>query len=485
MSAYSEDSDTNSNIAEAYTAYTSAMPEKPYEKSKMTPSPAVPAKKVEPQVNRVESEASNAEQGSLDDQKEYNTRTYTGLSSPGGIVEPARKKGRSKVPKHSEGVESLLKPYEEDRAEQDQEEEEEEEEEGGGGGDTQEYSGLGTRFEGSRRNRGSKAKLSHTDDFLLGISRPIDFGGRFDAIDKSGRPKKIPRIPEFQYSERIGIGGTDGQLGAKVNGGRPKETPFRMPELQSSRSTGIGGTGGQLGARIKSGSSKETPARIPEPQYGRPIGYEGTGGQLGAKVKSGRRKKTPAKMPELQSNRPTETGGTGGQLGAQIQSGRPKKIPAKKPELQSNQTGGTFGQLIAKDTSGRSKETPARRLELQSNQTEDTGGRLVAKDTSGRPKEPPTRRPGLSKAAEFGGQLGAKVTSDRPKEPPARRLELQSSSSRVQSESSLMNTKGPVAGKRDAPQAPTGFRVTRDQASNVEYLEELDSGDDKETLEIA
>ena len=186
MSTYSEDSDTNSNIAEAYTAYTSAMPEKPYEKSKITPSPAVPDKKVEPQVNRVESEASKAEKGSLDDQKEYNTRTYTGLSSPGGIVKPARKKGRSKVPKHSERVES---PYEEDRAEQDQEEEEEEEE-GGGGGDTQEYSGLGTRFEGSPRNRGSKAKLSHTDDFLLGISRPIDFGGRFDAIDKSGRPKK-------------------------------------------------------------------------------------------------------------------------------------------------------------------------------------------------------------------------------------------------------------------------------------------------------
>ena len=166
--------------------------------------------------------------------------------------------------------------------------------------------------------------------------------------------KKIPRIPEFQYSERIGIGGTDGQLGAKVNGGRPKETPFRMPELQSSRSTGVGGTGGQLGARIKSGRSKETPAIIPEPQYGRPIGYEGTGGQLGAKVKSG-----------------------------------------------------------------------------------------------------------------------------RPQESHARRPELQSSSSRVQNESSSMNTKGPVAGKRDAPQAPTGFRVTRDQASNVEYLEELDSGDDK------
>ena len=42
-----------------------------------------------------------------------------------------------------------------------------------------------------------------------------------------------------------------------------------------------------------------------------------------------------------------------------------------------------------------------------------------------------------------------------------------------------MGAKGPVAGQRDTPQAPPGFRVAMDEANNVEYLEELDSGDDK------
>ena len=209
------------------------MPDKTNEKTKNMPPPAVPAKEVEPQVTRVGSEASKAEEKSTHKRKQENTKKHSSLSSLGGIVGPARKKARSKVPTHSERVESALKQYEEDRAEQEEEEEEggeeeeeeEEEEEGGEEEDTQKYSDVGASIQDLPKYRDSqKGKLSHQGDSVLGDQMAVESGS---------------------------------QLGAKVASRRLKEAPARESEPQSSRGK-VSSEGPSMGAKGPVAGNRDT-----------------------------------------------------------------------------------------------------------------------------------------------------------------------------------------------------------------------------------
>lgn len=192
------------------------MPDKTNEKTKNMPPPAVPAKEVEPQVTRVGSEASKAEEKSTHKRKQENTKKHSSLSSLGGIVGPARKKARSKVPTHSERVESALKQYEEDRAEQEEEEEEEGGEEEEEEEDTQKYSDVGTSIQDLPKYRDSqKGKLSHQGDSVLGDQMAVESGSQLGAKVASRRLKEAPARESEPQSSRGKVSSEGPSMGAK------------------------------------------------------------------------------------------------------------------------------------------------------------------------------------------------------------------------------------------------------------------------------
>lgn len=124
-------------------------------KFKPMPLLAAFAKKLEPQVDRVESLTPKAEKLRPYEEHEVDATKHSGL---GATIKPTPKKARAKVPEnHPERVESLLRQHEKAVAEQREQE------------DTAEYSGLGTRVKILPRERCfQESKLSHSDDSECG-----------------------------------------------------------------------------------------------------------------------------------------------------------------------------------------------------------------------------------------------------------------------------------------------------------------------------
>ena len=175
--------------------YTCEMSDQTAKKSKPMPPLGAFAKKLDSQVDRVESGASKAEQKRAQEQHEGDTTKEYGL---GAKVKPMPKKARARVSgTHSKRVESLLQQYEEDMAEKEK-------------GDSTEYSSLGDGGKRLPRKRDfQESKLSHPDEYESESWR----------VEGSGKNLEGP-------------GGTGGQLGAEVTSSRPRRTPASKPDSQ-------------------------------------------------------------------------------------------------------------------------------------------------------------------------------------------------------------------------------------------------------------
>lgn len=427
------------------------MPKKPYKPSMSMPLPTSPTIKVESPGDRVESGASRAQNQSSGKYEQENTRKHSGLSSLGGGGGPAPKKGRYKAPqRHAEHVESALKQYEEDIAEQGKEEDEykvevkEEEEE-----EEQEYYGLGVSSFWPWKADSQNAKHSHSDNSALRTGKAAGSGSQLGAGDQGFRSHKYLQEVEPSHSDFVsrtwGATGSGSQQDADVQEISRNEYLQEVKHGNSdsvSRPWEAAGSGSQLRASVqdfpRNRSSCETHPNYPGEFVSRAWvteGPGGTGGQLGANVKSGRQKETPAeKWESLYADTPlididmslTGPGGTGGQLGAKVTSARFKDKPAKKPEPQP----------ARRPKSDRPKERPAREPDpLFWNR--DTGSESEIR---------------LHGREGTDGQLGARVTSARFKDKPPRKPKSPSSRSKVHSENPV---KGPAAGSKDTSQAPT------------------------------
>lgn len=398
------------------------MPEKPYESSKSMLPPALPTEKIESQVDHVEFEASKAQKQSSGNHNQENTRKHPGLFSPGGLVGPARKKARSKVPqRHSEYVESALRQYEEDRAEQEKEEDDCEEVEIKEEEEEEDYYGLGSSAFLPWITDFQNAKPGHSDD---SVSRPWEATGYSRHLCAS--VQDFPTIPRNRYLQEVKPSDSDdfvsrtwetawsgSQLGASVqdlprnnNSGEAKPIHSGDSVSRTWETEGPGGTGGQLCARVTGG-------RMLEPQSAKP---------------------NHSSISELRTLPAIRIDGNSGQLGARPTKGRPKKTPATEPD-----------PLFA-------KPSPLSDFEFRLWRPEGTGGQYGAKD----------------KSARFKGKH-------------ARKPESPSSRSEAHNESPRVGVKGPAAGNKDTSQAPTQPQVTGEQGNGVISFEQWDLGDDKET----